>query len=231
MRRPSPNPWALAAVLCAAVALPASAAAQTGGIPAPSPAEGGEAVDPEFRISARRAVYLGREMRVKGSAPQAAGRDVRVEWLDPAGAWQPAATVRADSNGAFAVTWEPGHAGRFKLRAVLDGASSSQAQAARSSVPRTLTVYRVARASWYGPGFYGNRTACGQRLRRDTIGVAHRRLRCGTRVSVRYGRRSMVVRVIDRGPYVRGVHWDLTAAAAERLGVDHTTRIGAAPLG
>jgi rare lipoprotein A (peptidoglycan hydrolase) len=41
----------------------------------------------------------------------------------------------------------------------------------------------------------------------------------------------MVVRVIDRGPYTRGVHWDLTGAAAKRLGLEYTTRIGAAPLG
>ncbi|MEX2196204.1 MAG: RlpA-like double-psi beta-barrel domain-containing protein [Thermoleophilaceae bacterium] len=228
----SPHLWALAAALCTALALSAPAAAQTGGLSAPSPGEGAEPVDPEFKISARRSVYLGREMRVKGSAPQAAGKAVRIEWLDPAGAWQPAATVQADAQGAFMTTWEPEHVGRYKLRAVLGhNASSAQAQAARSSVPRTLTVYRSAKASWYGPGFYGNRTACGQRLRRGTVGIAHRRLKCGTRVAVRRGRRSMVVRVIDRGPYVRGVHWDLTEAAARKLGVEHTTRIGAAPLG
>ena len=228
----SPHLWALAAALCTALALSAPAAAQSGGVPAPSPGEGAEAVDPEFKISARRSVYLGRELRVKGSAPQAAGKAVRIEWLDPAGAWQPATTVQADAQGAFATTWQPEHVGRYKLRAVLDpAASSSQAQAARSSVPRTLTVYRSARASWYGPGFYGNRTACGQRLRTRTVGIAHRRLPCGTRVAVRFGRRSMVVRVIDRGPYSRGVHWDLTGAAAKRLGLEHTSRIGAAPLG
>lgn len=228
----SPHLWALAAALCAALALSSPAAAQTGGLAAPGPGEGAEAVDPEFRISARRSVYLGRELRVKGSAPQAAGQDVRIEWLDPAGAWQLATTAQADGEGGFVTTWEPEHAGRFKLRAVLArAASSAQAQSARSSVPRTLTVYRTAKASWYGPGFYGNRTACGQRLGRRTMGVAHRRLPCGTRVSIRRGRRSVVVPVIDRGPYVRGVHWDLTAAAARRLGLEYTSRVGAAPLG
>lgn len=228
----SPHLWTLAAALCTALALSAPAAAQSGGVPAPSPREGAEPVDPEFKISARRSVYLGRELRVKGSAPQAAGRLIRIEWLDPAGAWQPATTVQADAQGAFVTTWEPAHVGRYKFRAVLDqAASSSQAQAERSSPPRTLTVYRAARASWYGPGFYGNRTACGKRLGRRTVGVAHRRLKCGTRVAVRRGRRSMVVRVIDRGPYARGVDWDLTAAAAKRLGLEHTSRIGAAPLG
>jgi rare lipoprotein A len=119
------------------------------------------------------------------------------------------------------------------VRAVLasDEASTSQAGAARSSVPRKVTVYRPTRASWYGPGFYGRRTACGIRLTRRTQGVAHRRLPCGTRVAVTMGGRSTVVRVIDRGPFVRGVHWDLTYASAQRIGLEYTREIGAAPLG
>lgn len=215
-----------------ALALPVpAAAADTGGLAAPSPGAGAEAVDPEFRLSARRAVFVKRAMRIKGAAPRAAGREVQVQWLDPAGTWQVATTVRADATGAFATTWTPPHVGRFKLRAVLGpGAASAQAQPARASAPRTVTVYRPAKATWYGPGFYGNRTACGTRLTRRTIGVAHRRLRCGTPVSIRYRNRSLTVRVIDRGPFERGVAWDLTEAAAKRLGMTTTSRIGAAPL-
>jgi len=82
-------------------------------------------------------------------------------------------------------------------------------------------------ASWYGPGFFGNTTACGQTLRRKTRGVAHRSLPCGTRVVVSYGGRLVRTRVIDRGPYVKRRYerdWDLTEALAKRLrfsGVDH----------
>lgn len=229
-----PHTWVLAVVLCAALALPTSpAAADTGGMAAPSPDASSEPVDPEFTLTARRGVYLGRALRVRGSSPQAAAREVRIEWLDPAGAWQLATVVQADANGAFVATWEPGHVGRFALRAVLGsgGASTSQAGAARASVSREVTVYRPTRASWYGPGFFGRRTACGMTLTRRTQGVAHRMLPCGTRVAVSMGGRSAVVRVIDRGPFVRGVDWDLTYATAQRIGLEHTRRIGAAPLG
>lgn len=72
-------------------------------------------------------------------------------------------------------------------------------------------------ATWYGPGFFGSETACGRRLTRKTIGVAHRRLPCGTRVTIKYGGRYLRAKVIDRGPYARKAGWDLTAAAAEQL--------------
>jgi hypothetical protein len=65
--------------------------------------------------------------------------------------------------------------------------------------------------SWYGPGFYGNRTACGVVvLEKDTVGVAHRSLPCGTRVTFRYNGRTVTTEVIDRGPYVAGRIWDMT---------------------
>lgn len=66
--------------------------------------------------------------------------------------------------------------------------------------------------SWYGPGFWGQHTACGQILEPNTIGVAHRTLPCGTRVTFRYNGLTVVARVIDRGPYVSGRTWDLTKA-------------------
>jgi hypothetical protein len=55
--------------------------------------------------------------------------------------------------------------------------------------------------TWYGPGFYGNRTACGQRYTRYIVGVAHRSLPCGTMVQFRWRGKSKVAPVIDRGPY------------------------------
>jgi hypothetical protein len=76
---------------------------------------------------------------------------------------------------------------------------------------------RVAGASWYGPGLYGNKTACGQTLRPNTVGVAHKRLPCGTVVKFVYNGHALVTQVIDRGPYIRGRAWDLTEAASEAL--------------
>jgi rare lipoprotein A (peptidoglycan hydrolase) len=78
-----------------------------------------------------------------------------------------------------------------------------------------------ALATWFGPGFYGQTTACGQMLTPATVGVAHRTLPCGTLVRVSYRHRRLVVPVIDRGPYAHnGASFDLTAGAARALGID-----------
>jgi rare lipoprotein A (peptidoglycan hydrolase) len=76
---------------------------------------------------------------------------------------------------------------------------------------------RSAGASWYGPGLWGNHTACGQTLRPNTLGVAHKTLPCGTTVKFVYHGHALVTQVIDRGPYVKGRAWDLTQAASEAL--------------
>ena len=73
-------------------------------------------------------------------------------------------------------------------------------------------------ASWYGPGFYGNRTACGQTFTPEILGVAHRTLPCGTALTLTYSGRSLIVRVIDRGPYVAGRTLDLSSATKVALG-------------
>ena len=80
-------------------------------------------------------------------------------------------------------------------------------------------------ATWYGPGFYGEKTACGQTLTRRTVGVAHRRLPCGTRVAFLYKGEYLETEVIDRGPYGTRARWDLTQAAAERLGLEATDEV------
>jgi rare lipoprotein A (peptidoglycan hydrolase) len=84
---------------------------------------------------------------------------------------------------------------------------------------------RTAGATWYGPGLYGNRTACGEVLRPSTIGVAHRKLPCGTTVKFAYRGHYLITRVIDRGPYTRGHAWDLTNGARQMLGFDGSNRV------
>lgn len=64
--------------------------------------------------------------------------------------------------------------------------------------------------SFYGPGFYGKRTACGLAYTKTILGVAHRTLPCGTLVSFKYNGKTITVPVIDRGPYVKGRQWDLS---------------------
>lgn len=71
---------------------------------------------------------------------------------------------------------------------------------------------QIVLASWYGPGFYGNRTACGQVYTPEILGVAHLTLPCGTRLTLTYGSRSVTVAVIDRGPYIAGRTLDLSNA-------------------
>jgi rare lipoprotein A len=110
------------------------------------------------------------------------------------------------------------------------GASATPAPEPTSQQARTAD-YKPVTATWYGPGLYGNRLACGGRLTHSTLGVAHKRLPCGTKVALKYRGRTIVVPVIDRGPYSRGVSYDLTAATARKLGMTETSRVGAAPLG
>jgi rare lipoprotein A len=76
-------------------------------------------------------------------------------------------------------------------------------------------------ASWYGPGFYGNRTANGEVFRPGAFTAAHRTLPFGTRVRVTNldNGRSTVVRINDRGPFHGGRILDLAHGAAGELGV------------
>ena len=76
--------------------------------------------------------------------------------------------------------------------------------------------------SWYGPGLIGNGTACGQTLTRSLVGVAHRTLPCGTKVTFRHGGRTLTVPVVDRGPFVGGRIFDLTVGACKKLDHCHT---------
>jgi rare lipoprotein A (peptidoglycan hydrolase) len=94
------------------------------------------------------------------------------------------------------------------------------------------TVHKTGIATWFGPGFYGKKTACGQTMTPAIVGVAHRTLPCGTLVKVSYQGHLLTVPVIDRGPYGHiGAEWDLTTGAARTLGVEETVRISARVVG
>ena len=174
---------------------------------------------------------LGGTVQFKGTG--APGSDVTIQRLDPhTGQWIAAATAHADPAGNFTATWQADHIGVFTVRALPAGASDSdQARASDAKDTIRLTVYKPALATWYGPGFYGRRTACGVRMTREVLGVAHRGLPCGTRVALYYKGRTITVPVIDRGPYgVRKAAYDLTAATARALDITETSRIGAVSL-
>jgi hypothetical protein len=108
------------------------------------------------------------------------------------------------------------------------GAASPSA----GSTPTPLTkVHKTALATWFGPGFYGQQTACGQTLTPATVGVANRKLPCGTLVKVSYRGQRLTLPVVDRGPYANGADWDLTAAAAQTLGIEETVHIATSVVG
>ncbi len=183
-------------------------------------------VERPVRVAARivttrvhRHVATGRALRVRGAVrPAGPGRTVELQ-LRRDGRWR---TVDRDRTNA---------AGRFRLDERLAAATSTTARvrfagdasngATRRGIGR-VNAYRMAFASWYGPGLYGNPLGCGGRLTGATIGVAHKTLPCGTALTLRYRGRTVRARVVDRGPFVGGREFDLTAATKARLGFGST---------
>ena len=85
------------------------------------------------------------------------------------------------------------------------------------------------KASLYGNKFHGRRTSNGSVNHKDSLTCAHRSLPFGTllKVTNRKNGKEVVVRVTDRGPYVRGRLVDLSMAAAKELGM---VAMGVAPV-
>ena len=196
----------------------APAAKETGGAEPPTREPESSA---EERITIEGAVprhlRLGRLVQVRGRVrPVRRGREIALR-VSTRGGLRTVDRARTGPDGRFRLSWRPDRPGRFRVRI---GAAGSRA--ARATASRGLNVYRGAHASWYGPGLYGNRLACGGRLGTGTLGVAHKSLPCGTRVTFRYGRRTVTVPVIDRGPFVAGREWDLTGATKRALGFPST---------
>jgi rare lipoprotein A len=154
-------------------------------------------------------VVAGRIATVTGRTnPGIAGRPVALQrradhrWVTVA-----RATTRA--GGVFRLRFRPHRPTSARVRLRVDDS--------RRVIGR-LNVYRRAAVSWYGPGLYGNKLSCGGTLTPGTLGVAHKTLPCGTQVTLRRGDRVIRVPVVDRGPYVAGREFDLTAATRSRLG-------------
>jgi rare lipoprotein A len=93
----------------------------------------------------------------------------------------------------------------------------------RTTHPAGYPVGFVERgvASWYGPGFHGNKTANGEQYDMHQLTAAHRTLPLGSVVQVRSltNDRAVTVRVNDRGPFAKGRILDLSLAAAQKLGM------------
>jgi peptidoglycan lytic transglycosylase len=244
-------------LLSAGVLVPSSAAAATGGGglgPAASPGSPGMAststttppasnlstfgnVQPGngtvtasgngISIASRGSAILLQSLRFTGTVPAtAAGQVIEIQRRghETSGAWTNTAHATAKPDGSFAIVWHANHIGRFQFRAVIGAGTGARAAAASPSV--TAIVYRPAIATWYS--LNGSSTACGETLRPSTLGVANRTLPCGTMVAFYYQGRTIVVPVIDRGPYANHADWDLTEATAKKLG---TLEAGIATIG
>jgi hypothetical protein len=166
------------------------------------------------RISVKRVrkyTPVGSRILVRGAVKPAGRRAVKVV-IGGAGK---VLRTKTSAKGGFSVSWRPGSTGRYRIRVFAAG----NGQAASDSSRRIrVTGLRQTHASYFGPGLYGGALACGGRLYPGTRGVAHKSLPCGSKVTLRYRGRTVVTRVVDRGPFVAGREFDLTAATRNDLG-------------
>jgi peptidoglycan lytic transglycosylase len=228
--------WWVCGGLCAgALVAPGAASAGNGGASAPGGGAQGPKGVPTITAgtlaAAPASLIKGQTAVLSGALP--AGEGGHTIWLQVlrGATWKRVATATAAAGGGFAISWVTSTVGRLELRVVTEVGSTGTGTAVAASslattTPATLSVYRAVEATWYGPGFYGRHTACGETLTRELVGVASRTLPCGTPVSLSFDGRTLTLPVIDRGPYTRGLTLDLTHAAAQELGMAATSQIG-----
>jgi rare lipoprotein A len=156
----------------------------------------------------RMHVRAGKRVIVAGAARPGTSGVIASLQIKHEGRWRTLARDRTVAAGRYVL--------RDRVRRPMSAPARVRVGTARRHVGR-LNVYRTAYASWYGPGLYGNALGCGGRLSPGRLGVAHKTLPCGSKVTLRRGRRTVRVRVIDRGPYVAGREYDLTEATARKL--------------
>lgn len=179
-------------------------------------------------VSTIKSALLRNQLTFSGTAPASdAGRTIEIDRLghETQWTWQPTVTATIGPQGTFSATWATDHIGEFEMRAILSGsraraAAAGSASSGGSAPTLLVTVYRPSVASWYGDAsMWGTQTACGVKLTRQTIGLANKTLACGTDVALYYQGKTLIVPVIDHGPYVNGRDWDLTEATAQALGI------------
>ena len=203
------------------------AGALAGGAAVASAATESQATDPSYSkvtVAVRHHVLSGRSGVARGYVkPGKKGRVVLIEARREGGSWGRVARTSTGSNGRFDVTWRPSSVGHYDVRMIIRSTGGTRRAA------EGMTVYRASAASWYGPGFYGNRTACGHTLSSGTLGVAHKTLPCGTKVRFYYHGHTVTAPVIDRGPYAGDREYDLTAETKERLHFGSTGTVWSSP--
>ncbi len=108
-----------------------------------------------------------------------------------------------------------------RLRRTLGASPLDDASQAMGNFLGQVVATASGWASWYGPGFHGNRTANGERFNMNDLTAAHRTLPFGTRVRVTNvaNGSSVVVRINDRGPFHGNRVMDLSRGAASVIGL------------
>ncbi len=93
--------------------------------------------------------------------------------------------------------------------------------------PTASSFVETGEASWYGPGFHGRKTANGERFDTHELTAAHKTLPFGTLLKVTNLGNNLytIVRINDRGPFVRGRIIDLSKAAKEEIGMGGTALV------
>ena len=167
------------------------------------------------QLSAHRAahaVLAGGRITVHGRVlPVAGARSVQLQ--GHAGKhWQTLATGHTGRSGRFTLGYRAQSGTNRRLRVLFAG---DAANARASTSAGTLTVYQPAVASWYYDA--GLATGCGFNA---AYGVANKSLPCGTKVQFKYGGRTVMATVDDRGPYVSGRTWDLGQSTRAALGFE-----------
>jgi rare lipoprotein A len=108
----------------------------------------------------------------------------------------------------------------------------ADASAKRSVDAAKVDRKQVGKASWYGPGFNGKKTASGQRFNQHALTAAHPRLPLGTRARVTnlHNGKEVEVTINDRGPHGGGRIIDLSRAAARKLAMGGSARVSIVAL-
>ena len=183
---------------------------------------------PQLRASDHGlAVRVGRTASIRGELrPGWEGRKVELQRHDGEG-WDTADTATTREGGRYTLRYRRSGPSAVRVRVVFTGDEANSPAANNAGF---MAFQRRAQASWYGPGFYGRRTACGQTMGASIEGVAHKGLLCGTLVTLRHGDETVTVPVIDRGPYAGNREFDLAHRTKRDLGFGSTGRVWVAAV-
>ena len=165
-------------------------------------------------LARRTHVRAGRTARIAGRVrPAASGRLVVLQ-RRAHHRWVTIDRTRTRSHGRYTL--------RYRTRDSISAALRVRVAGGHHVTGRTrrvgrLEAFRPALASWYGEG---QALACGGHLTPGMMGVAHKSLPCGTKITIRYRGRTVRVPVVDRGPYSGAREFDLGPGVRSALHFD-----------